>query len=533
MSCVGGHVEKDAGAADSGVATDAFTDVDGASGRTDARSDGLRPRRDAAGDTDGSAPMPDTDGTAPPPSPDAGPPPAADAAPPPPRPCETVITYGSAWFHADGHAGNQDVADGVVTWDGVCTPDANGNSSGLLSNGWQPFFHGPSACRIAFDVRGDCPATAAPCATRIAYGDAWSAPDGHGDRFDDVGERVFPGGPCVDAGGARAQALSNGWVPHFNGDCALSFRYTQCGGLYTNPVVAADCPDPGVLSDGGQYVMACTSGGAPDAYPMRTSTDLVHWSPAGFIFPAGTRPAWASGDFWAPEIHRVGGGYVAYFSARTHDGNLALGAAAGPTSTGPFTDLGRPLLSDPGMGLIDVSEFEDANGAPFLVWKEDGNAVGRSTPLHVQALSPDGLTPVGPVTTAIVNDQGWEGGLVEGPFVVLRGGQFFMFYSANAYYDDRYAMGVARSASPLGPWEKHDGPILVTHRGNGAWEGPGHGSVVRAPQAGAGDVLVYHAWVAGQAGGGPGRQTLLDAVRWVNGWPEVPGAPSGDSRPIP
>ena len=449
-------------------------------------------------------------------------------------PCETVVQYGSAWIHPDGHAADRDVIAGLITWDGTCLADGAGNAVATLSNGWQPVFQGPSSCRIALDARGDCGAPPRPCETRIAYGPGWEAAPNHPDSFDDVPGRLFPAGACRDVGGGlRAQDLSNAWVPHFRGDCTLSFRWTQCGGLYSNPVVPFDCPDPGVLRDGTGYVMACTSGNAPDAFPVFTSPDLVTWTPAGAILPAAARPRWAFGDFWAPEIHRIGAGYVAYFSARTAAGNLALGAATAPTATGPFTALDAPLLADPGMGLIDASAFIDAAGTPHLLWKEDGNAVGRETPIHVQALSPDGLGLHGPVATALSNDQRWEGALVEGPFVVMVAGRYYMFYSANAYYDARYALGVARSDHPMGPWEKRGPPILVS---NGAFEGPGHGSVVRGPgDDGPGDdfVLIYHAWLGGRASSPPGRVVLVDALRWVDGWPTVPGAPSADSRPRP
>ena len=94
--------------------------------------------------------------------------------------------------------------------------------------------------------------------------------------------------------------------PHFGGPCELSFRYEQCGGLYANPVVDTDCPDPGVALDGERYIMACSGGRGGAAFPLRTSTDLVHWERAGHVFEAGGRPGWARDSFWAPEVHRVG-----------------------------------------------------------------------------------------------------------------------------------------------------------------------------------------------------------------------------------
>lgn len=445
-----------------------------------------------------------------------------------PTPCTTTLTYGAAWIHGANHPAQNDVVQGDVTWDGTCTDDG-ANSYALLSNGFKPYFEGNGACVIALDHAGSCGA-AASCATRVTYGPAWAPPPGHPAQFDDVPGRVYSDGLCHDAGGSSYANLSNGWQPHFNGAgaCRLSFSYTECGGLYANAVIPVDCPDPGVLRDGSQYVLTCTSGGAADAYPIYTSPDLVAWTPAGHVFPAGHWPSWASGDFWAPEIHKVGTHYVVYFSARKTGGTLSVGAASAPSPLGPFTDIGHPLVTDPSMGLIDASEITATDGTPYVLWKEDGNAVGKPTPIHAQPLAPDGLSRVGSPSTLITNDQAWEGPLVEGPFMVSQGGSYYLFYSGNGYASTAYAIGVARAASPLGPFTKAGPPILVT---GGAWAGPGHCSVVDTP---AGDTtIVYHAWKAGAVGAAPGRLVLADLVAWQNGWPAVPLAPSSTSRPTP
>ncbi|HEX7665064.1 MAG TPA: hypothetical protein VF407_11150, partial [Polyangiaceae bacterium] len=157
----------------------------------------------------------------------------------------TRITYGNAWIHAASHADQFDDVDGLVTWDGKCTPDG-ANSYALLSNGFKPYFTGHDSCVIATDTKGSCAGLAPKCTTRIAYGDSWSAPAGHTNRYDDVDGRVFASGSCVNAGGSSHELLSNGFDPYFtgNGACSLSLSYAQCGGLYQNPVNAIDCPDP-------------------------------------------------------------------------------------------------------------------------------------------------------------------------------------------------------------------------------------------------------------------------------------------------
>jgi arabinan endo-1,5-alpha-L-arabinosidase len=489
---------------------------------------------------DGGTPAPDAGDDAqatPPPDSGAGadtggaPDAAHDATPQPDAagPCSTRVTYGGSWIHPSNHAAQFDDVAGAVAWDGACTDDG-ANSYAVFSNGWKPYFQGNGACIVALDYTGACSGVPSACTTRVTYGPAWMPPANHPASYDDVDGRVFSDLVCHDAGAQSYANLSNGWQPHFsgNGACRLSFEHRQCGGLYTNPVIPTDCPDPGVLRDGTQYVLTCTSGDAADAYPIYTSPDLASWTPQGHVFPSGQWPAWAKSDFWAPEIHKVGAHYVVYFSARGGDGMLAVGAASAPTALGPFTPLAQPLVHDASMGLIDASEIT-GGGTPYVLWKEDGNAIGKPTPIHAQPLTPDGMALSGSPSTLITNDQPWEGALVEAPFMVQHGGSYFLFYSGNAYYDGRYAVGVAMASAPTGPFTKAGGPILVT---DAAWVGPGHCSVV---DTAAGDTyMVNHAWRAGCVNTqGCGREVLTDAVIWQGGWPSVPVAPSWTTRPMP
>lgn len=450
-----------------------------------------------------------------------------DAAPDASGPCTTTVSYGAAWIAGPNHPDRFDVATGDVRWDGACVDDGP-NSYAVLSNGWKPYFSGKSACAIALDHHGAC-TNVGQCATRVSYGSAWLPPANHPDRFDDVAGRVHGDGFCHPGGATSSANLSNGWTPTFTGAnaCALAFRWQECGGLYENPVIPNDCPDPGVVRDGATYVLTCTSGGAPAAFPLYVSSDLVHWTAKGHVFPQGKRPAWATDDFWAPELHLVGTTWVAYYSARGKDGVLAVGAAAAPSALGPYTDLGKPLVHDPNMGLIDASEIS-AGGKSYLLWKADGNAVGKPTPIHAQELANDGLSLKGTPVTLITNDRPWEGPLVEGPFMVEHGGAFYLFYSGNGYATPAYALGVAKAPSPLGPFTKAPNPIVVT---SPSFQGPGHCSVVDAP--GGESALVYHAWVAGKVQQAPGRVVLVEDFDWEGGWPRLPLGPSRSTRALP
>ena len=142
--------------------------------------------------------------------------------------------------------------------------------------------------------------------------------------------------------------------------------------------------DPAVIrvqdadGDGVWYYLLATSNDAPDAFPIARSRDLRDWSFVGFVFPQGQTPGWAAAgegvsDYWAPEMHRVGGEYRVYFTARERrDHSLSIGLATSPRPEGPFTTPDAPILRG---DVIDSHILVDAEGTAFLFWKEDNNGV--------------------------------------------------------------------------------------------------------------------------------------------------------------
>ena len=191
-----------------------------------------------------------------------------------------------------------------------------------------------------------------------------------------------------------------------------------------------------------------------------------------------TRPRWATRDFWAPEIHKLGERYVLFFSARHVDGDLAIGAASADDVLGPYRDLGTPLLRDANPGVIDPHAFRAEDGTLYLVWKLDGNANGTPSKILIQPLRDDGLQLRGAASELLSNTLAWEGNVVEGPWMIFEAGYYYLFYSGNDYGSAAYALGVARSTAPTSGFTKAERPILSSA---GAWAGPGHGSIVRTP----------------------------------------------------
>lgn len=147
--------------------------------------------------------------------------------------------------------------------------------------------------------------------------------------------------------------------------------------------------DPAILKADDGYILVATSNDAPDAFPILHSADLENWQHRGFVFPEGHAPGWAvtgrhAGDFWAPEMARVGDEYWLAYTAREQSRALAVGLARAPTPYGPWTDNGEPLVRAgkvlaPGGaasgGAIDSHVFVDSDGTPYLFWKMDSNGL--------------------------------------------------------------------------------------------------------------------------------------------------------------
>jgi hypothetical protein len=163
-----------------------------------------------------------------------------------------------------------------------------------------------------------------------------------------------------------------------------------------SPLTTAGYGDPAVLKTDEGYYLVATSNDAPDAFPILHSHDLEAWSHQGFVFPAGSAPPWAAqgrnvGDFWAPEMAKCGDEYWLVYTARQPSNALAVGLAKAPHPTGPWRDIGHPLISthafnttglaadadEPVLsgGVIDSHIFIDKGGERYLFWKRDTNGV--------------------------------------------------------------------------------------------------------------------------------------------------------------
>ena len=284
---------------------------------------------------------------------------------------------------------------------------------------------------------------------------------------------------------------------------------------YENPVLPGDFADPSVVRVGDDYWATATSSEWAPLFPLLHSKNLVDWEIKGHVFPQSL-PDWAEAHFWAPEIAYEAGKYYIYYTAKKKGGNLCVGVASATAPTGPYTDHG-PLVCQE-VGSIDGFPIRDEKGDLYLIWKEDGNSRGLPTPMWGQRMNEERTQLLGEKFELFRNEPGtWEGGLVEGAFLLRKGDYYYAFYSGDACCGRgcTYGVGVARAKNLKGPWEKYSAnPIM---KENDSWKCAGHGSLVTDPQGNY--YFLYHAYST-DGSVYTGREGLLDRIYWNDeGWP--------------
>lgn len=298
--------------------------------------------------------------------------------------------------------------------------------------------------------------------------------------------------------------------------------------MYENPVYAHDAPDPSVMqgNDGAYYAYSTQAGYWPMTLvntPVMRSTDLTNWSYVGDAF--SQRPAWVSGDMWAPHVVPTGDHFTMVYSGRKSDGKMAVGYATSPTAVGPFTDRGILVESESWGHEIDPYVLQDGTDMT-MYWGSGPEGIYAQ---HLTAARDGSLALDGDRHTVLVpsGDRSTYEQMSEGAWVVKHDGWYYLMTSGDDW-KSHYAVKVARSRSPLGPFEQRREPMLAS---SDAWLQPGHHSMIQ--DAGGHDWIVYHAWKA--ADPQAGRQMLLDRVEWQDGWPVVNGGagPSGGWQPAP
>lgn len=273
-------------------------------------------------------------------------------------------------------------------------------------------------------------------------------------------------------------------------------------------VLRGDYPDPSVIKIGDTYWASATTSNWMPAFPILKSKDLIHWQTVSHVFLK--LPDWADYYFWAPELSYDNGKVYVYYAAHKRGGNLCVGVASADRPEGPYMDHG-PLVCQED-GSIDAFPMRNENGKLFLIWKEDANSIGKPTPIWAQQLNEERTKLLGEKKELFRNDIPWEMNLVEGVSMVRHGDYFYAFYAAAGCCGAActYGVGIARSKSLLGPWEKYSANPVLTR--NEKWNCPGHGTPVEKDGK---YYFLYHAYNKNTTIF-TGREGLLSEYRFTN-----------------
>jgi hypothetical protein len=289
------------------------------------------------------------------------------------------------------------------------------------------------------------------------------------------------------------------------------------------PAYPGDFPDPFVLtpaaSGTGSYWAYSTGSGGRDLQVM-SSPDLTTWS--AVCDPLPRLPRWARpGYTWSPAVVAQGGSFRMYYTVRDAASDrqcISVAGAAAPA--GPFTDSSSgPLVCQlTHGGSIDPDVFVAPDGATYLLWKSDNNALGHATSLWAAQLDVTGSAFVGGPVRLLTHEAPWQAPVMEGPSMVAAGGRYYLFYGANRWNSDRAAIGYAVCDGPLGPCSDASlaGPWMGSH---GAVVGPSGPAVFTDAT---GTHLAYHAWTGAvrYARGGV-RSLWIDDLTFASGVPTL------------
>ena len=286
-----------------------------------------------------------------------------------------------------------------------------------------------------------------------------------------------------------------------------------------NPILPGFYPDPSICRVGEDFYLVCSSFELYPGIPLFHSRDLLHWEQICYIMTEENgfhvEKNTGNGGVMAPTIRYHDGSFYVINCNYSDRGNFIVTAKdpAGPWSEPHWLD------DVPG---IDASLFFDEDGQCYImgtgpVWP-DGNG-GMRQGIWAARYDIDAFRMAGePVAL-------WGGAMAgvaspEAPHIYHIGDWYYLLI-AEGGTEQFHSATVARSRSPLGPYEGFRGnPVLTTrHMGSLApIQNAGHADLVDLP-----DGSWYAVFLASRLIGGVsknlGRETFIVPVRFEQGWP--------------
>ena len=252
-----------------------------------------------------------------------------------------------------------------------------------------------------------------------------------------------------------------------------------------NPILGFDADgktlyagDPAAyVEDDTVYLYAGHDTSTGDSYVMPewvcyTSKDMENWEYKGSVMSAKDI-SWRSNDTsaWASQVIKHNGKYYLYFCTwdKTSSGKHSIGVAVSDSPTGPFTDIGKPLIQ----GTLTEPQAHDHDDIDPTVWVENVDGVEHrylawgntnfyvcelnDDMISVKDLDEDGSIQMG----KDILQQKFDGlpdglGFTEAPWIYRQqdeNGNYTGKYYLFGAFGWREQMGYATSDSMYGPWK--------------------------------------------------------------------------------
>ncbi len=297
--------------------------------------------------------------------------------------------------------------------------------------------------------------------------------------------------------------------------------------------------DPVIIREKDTYYVYATNTDAPPAtLRIRSSPDLIHWTSRGHVFDK--LPDWApqaipgTRGAWAPDITRINGRYLLYYSVSTFGSNRsAIGLATNETldPAAPnyqWRDQGMVVEStrESDFNAIDPNHVVDRQGRHWLslgsFWS--GIKLFELDPATGKLLEPT-AKPYSLASRPVP-----EGGAasLEAPFIVTRPDHYYLFVSYDYCckgVNSTYYVVVGRAKKITGPYLGKDGSKLLAGGGtmfirafgeDGRYRGQGHNGWLHDTGK---DYVVYHAY--DRQNDGKSVLRIAPVVWAADGWPRV------------
>ncbi|MGN1246194.1 MAG: glycoside hydrolase family 43 protein [Muribaculaceae bacterium] len=234
--------------------------------------------------------------------------------------------------------------------------------------------------------------------------------------------------------------------------------------------------DPTIFVENGKYYLTGTREAGAFGFQLLESTDLANWTAchadtARYMLKKGDN-TFGEWGFWAPQIYRHNDKYLLFYTA-----NEQVVVAKSDSITGQFSQS-EVCCIDGSEKNIDPFLFKDDDGSYYLyhVRFNNGNYLW-SARYDIENDSIDHSTLVrcfGLTDAWEKTDDGRWSPVMEGPTVMKLEGTYYMFYSANHFLNQDYAVGYATAPAPQGPWTKYEGNPII-HKSIVGESGSGHG----------------------------------------------------------